>query len=156
MKSFAHFFSRFGSAILAILIPVFILFAEGPMQYVGVYYEVTRAITSVLCIALLVHSWFRQRRYSRNPWEIVAWTTVLAVPLLGAVWLGLNVIRSYVYPLYWTDEAIARWVLVCRFQHWVEVAGLGMGMIAVTAIGLLALAKLLMWFRLRGIKAGER
>jgi hypothetical protein len=155
MNGFGQFFRRFGSFVLAILVPVLALFVEGPLQYLGVFYEITRAAASGICIALLIHSWLRQRRHSRSAWELLAWTTVLSVPLLGAVWLGLNVIRSYVYPLYWRDEEIARWALVCRIQHWVEFAGLSMAIVAAVLIGSLALAKLFMWSRVGRIKAGE-
>jgi len=44
-------FGRFGSVVLAILVPVLALFVEGPLQYMGLFYEITRAAASVICIA---------------------------------------------------------------------------------------------------------
>jgi hypothetical protein len=55
------------------------------------------ALVSILCIALLGHSWLTQRRYVRNRQELVFLTLVLSLPGLAAVWLGLNVIRFYSY-----------------------------------------------------------
>jgi hypothetical protein len=57
----------------------------------------TRAITSIACMILLIHSWFLQRRYTRNRFHLLFWTVVLFLPMLGATWLGLSVIRADTY-----------------------------------------------------------
>jgi len=59
-------------------------------------------------------------------------------------------------PLYWRDEEIARWAPVCRIQHRVEFAGLGVAIAAAISIGLLAVAKLVIWSRVGGIKTEDR
>lgn len=127
---------RFGSAILAVLLPFLGLLIEGLiMSLLNIHFEIARAAVSVACIALLIHSGFRQREYSRSRWEFSFWIALLGVPMLGATWLGLNVIRSYLYPDYWTDSKVARWELVCTLQLWDQRAAVVLA-IAAALLGL--------------------
>jgi len=57
----------------------------------------TRAITSIVCMILVVHSWLMQRRYTLSRSSLLLWTLVLLLLMLGATWLGLNVIRAHTY-----------------------------------------------------------
>jgi len=82
-------------------------------------YEVARAVLSVACIALLVHSWFMQRRYAQRKWRLVFWTLFLSLVALGPLWLGLNVIRAYSYPENWKTD-IALYENICYLQDIVE------------------------------------
>jgi hypothetical protein len=45
----------------------------------------------------VVHSWLIQRRYAQNRLHLLLWTLVLLLPMLSAVWLGLNAIRVNTY-----------------------------------------------------------
>jgi hypothetical protein len=59
--------------------------------------EPWRAFASFLCIALLIHYWFVQRKRIRSLPRLVFLTLVLSLPALTSLWLGLNVIRYYSY-----------------------------------------------------------
>jgi len=79
------------------VLPVVEFLAEVATRGFGGYYEIARVVLSVVCIGLLVHSWFMQRRYAQSKWRLGFFTLLLSLPMLGCVWLGLNVIRSYSY-----------------------------------------------------------
>ena len=130
---------RFGSAIIAVLLPFSALLIERPMMsLLDIHYEIVRAVVSLACIILLIHSGFRQREYSRSKWEFSFWIALLGLPMLGATWLGLNVIRSYLYPDYWTDSKVARWELVCTLQLWDQRAAVMLASaVAVLGLGIL-------------------
>ena len=114
---------RFGSAMLAVLLPPVVWLVELPIERsLGVDLWMTRAATSIVCITLLIHSWLVQRTYSRSKAELGFATCLITLPLLGATWLGLNVMRSHLYPSNWTESEVARWDRVCQAQHWVEIA----------------------------------
>lgn len=87
---------RYWSLAAAILLPVMEIVAESFVR-LGEYDEVLRAILSVVCLALLVHSWFTQRKYTSSQWRLGFFTLLLSLVALGPVWLGLNVIRYYSY-----------------------------------------------------------
>ena len=96
MPSLTQIVRRFGSAIIAVLLPFLALLIEQPIAtLLDIHFEIVRAVVSVACIVLLIHSGLRQRAYSRDRWEFSFWIALLGVPLLGATWLGLNVIRYY-------------------------------------------------------------
>jgi hypothetical protein len=115
----ARFFRRFGSALIALVLPFGSLLVEGLLQrYSGIHYEAVRAIVSVVCIMLLVHSWFMQRKYCQGRADLVFWTLWIAIPICGATWLGLNTLRASWYPLYWSDEEALRYERVCMIQDW--------------------------------------
>ena len=69
----------------------------------------TRAIMSIACMILLIHSWFMQRRYTQNRSHLLFWTVVLFLPMLGATWLGLNVIRADTYHYFLYLESEVQW-----------------------------------------------
>jgi len=130
MPSVTKIVRRFGSAIVAVLLPFLVLTIEQPIAtHLGIHYEIVRAVVSVMCIVLLIHSGFRQREYSRGRWELSFWVALLGVPLLGATWLGLNVIRYYLYPDYWTDSKVARWELICTMQLWDQRAAVALTLV---------------------------
>lgn len=121
---------RLGTAVLAVLLPIVVWLIEMPLQRsLGVDLWMARVATSIVCIGLLIHSWWLQRAYSRSTVELGFVTCLLVLPLLGAVWLGLNVMRSHLYPTNWTEAEVIRWDRVCQAQHWTEIA-------AVTTAGL--------------------
>ena len=127
MPSLTQIVRRFGSAIIAVLLPFLALLIEQPIAtLLDIHFEIVRAVVSVACIVLLIHSGLRQRAYSRDRWEFSFWIALLGVPLLGATWLGLNVIRYYLYPDYWTDNKVARWELVYTMQLWDQRAAVAL------------------------------
>jgi hypothetical protein len=79
--------------------------------------EPGRAFASILCLALLVQSWFAQRRYFSDSRKLVLLTLVLSLPALASTWLGLNVIRFYSYP---GDEESKVYSEVIRLQSGIE------------------------------------
>jgi hypothetical protein len=97
MSKVRQIFGRYWSLAAALLLPVVEIVAESTVG-LGAYDEVSRAVLSVICIALLVHSWFIQRRYVRSKWRIAFFTLLLSLFVLGPIWLGLNVVRFYAYP----------------------------------------------------------
>ncbi len=112
-------FDRYWSLAAALILPVI----EFPME--GIFrlfmdYEVARAVLAVVCIALLVHSWFRQRKYARGRLRLAFFTLMLTLVALGPVWLGLNVMRAHYYPLNWDDHDVAIWSDICAVQYRVE------------------------------------
>jgi hypothetical protein len=80
---------RYWSLAISLGLPV--------MVYILLDRNVARTITSIICIILLVHSWLMQNRYAQSRLRLLLWTFVLLLPMLGAIWLGLNVIRSNTY-----------------------------------------------------------
>ena len=139
MSRQTHLVRRFGSVVVAVLLPVCVWMIELEIQRsLGVDLSITRAATSIACIGLLAHSWWTQKRYSRSRSEIGFWTCLLTVPLLGAIWLGLNVARSHWYPIHWTENEVMRWNRICQAQYGIERTALLMAMAAVLwGIGLL-------------------
>jgi hypothetical protein len=89
-------FDRYWSQAAALLLPVIEFTSEGIIR-LFMDYEVARAMLSAACIALLVHSWFQQRRYAENKWRHYFWTLFISLVALGPIWLGLNVVRFYSY-----------------------------------------------------------
>ena len=59
--------------------------------------EPGRAVASVVCLALVMQSWFTQRRYVKSRERLVLVALALSLPALASVWLGLNVLRFYSY-----------------------------------------------------------
>lgn len=126
--SFGH---RFGSGIIALVLPLLGLFAERLFErYLNIDHEITRAVIAVACICLLLHSWLQQRKYSRSSWELGFWTSILTLPLLGVLWLGLNSFRGYLYPSDFTDSEVSRYYLVCQLQDWDKRLAVAMAVVA--------------------------
>ena len=92
--------SRYWSLAAAFLLPVIETVVESTVR-LGAYDEVARTALFVICLALLVHSWFVQRRYAQSRWQLAFWTLFLSLVALGPLWLGLNVIRFYSYDSQW-------------------------------------------------------
>lgn len=116
------------------------------------YYEVVRAVCSFVCMALLVHSWFKQRSYAESKWRLVFFTLLLGLPGLGYVWLGLNVLRYYAYPMNWNMWEL--WQNVCFLQYKVEQLAevLGLLVVAWTIVDVVRW----MWKRLVGSSRREQ
>jgi hypothetical protein len=83
------YWQRYWSLVTALGLPLMVFFVLDRYE--------TRVITSIACMILLIHSWFMQRRYTQNRFHLLFWTLVLFLPMLGASWLGLNVIRAATY-----------------------------------------------------------
>lgn len=114
MTKLSKLLMRYWSLATAILLPVIELLTED-LTRLFVDYEVARAVLTVVCIALLVHSWFMQRKYANSKWRLAFFTLLLSLVALGPVWLGLNVMRAHFYPLNWvTDEAL--YANICYLQ----------------------------------------
>jgi peptidoglycan/LPS O-acetylase OafA/YrhL len=85
----ASFWRRYWSLLAALILPVLVFFLFDS--------ESTRALVSVICIVLLAHAWRMQIRGSHSIWQSMLWTSIVLLPTLGAIWLGLNVIRGETY-----------------------------------------------------------
>ena len=85
----ASFCSRYWSLLAALILPVLVFFFLDSQN--------ARMLVSVVCIALLAHAWCMQIRGSRSIWQSLLWTSIVLMPLLGAIWLGLNFIRGNTY-----------------------------------------------------------
>jgi len=150
MTKLSKLLARYWSLATAILLPVIELLTEGVIRLFADY-EVARAVLSVVCIALLVHSWFLQRKYAESKWQLAFFTLLLTLVALGPVWLGLNVMRAHFYPLNWvTDEAL--WANICNLQYRVmqlaEVLGI--------AVLLWVIVDLVRWLAKRIRAIGKR
>jgi hypothetical protein len=137
-------FSRYWSLAAALLLPIIEFSSEGLIR-LFMNYEVARAVLSVVCIALLVHSWFMHRRYAENKWRLAFFTLLLSLIVLGPLWLGLNVLRAHYYPLYWDDQEIAVWSNICKLQDRTELFAKVLGI----AVALWALVDLARWLAKR-------
>ncbi len=84
----ASFLGRYWSLLTALALSVLVFFFLD--------FDSTRILVSVISVTLLAHAWCLQMRGSQtiSRW---LWTSVLLLPMLGAIWLGLNVIRSNTY-----------------------------------------------------------
>jgi len=122
-------FDRYWSLAVALLLPIIEFSCEGLIR-LFINYEVPRAVLSVACIVLLVHSWFMQRRYVQRKWRLVFWTLFLSLVALGPLWLGLNVIRAYSYPENWKTD-VALYENICYVQDIVEQLAKVLGIVVV-------------------------
>jgi hypothetical protein len=143
MLKLSKLFARYWSLATAILLPVIEFLSEGLTRPLGDY-EVARAVLSVVCIALLVHSWFLQRKYAESKWQFAFFTLLLTLVALGPVWLGLNVMRAHFYPINWiTDQAL--YGNICDLQDRVTQLAEVLGI----AVALWALVDLVRWLTKR-------
>ena len=85
----ASFWGRYWSLLVALALPVLVFFFFD--------FLITEMLVSLVSTALLLHAWRRQIRNSRSTWQSLLWTSLLLLPMLCAVWLGLNVIRGSTY-----------------------------------------------------------
>jgi hypothetical protein len=131
MLKLSKLLARYWSLATAILLPLIEVLTEGLIR-LFIDYEVSRAILSVVCIALLVHSWFMQRKYAESKWQLAFFTLLLTLVALGPVWLGLNVMRAHFYPLNWTTDEILLYTNICDLQDRViqlaEVLGIAVAL----------------------------
>jgi len=128
MSNSAQFVTRFWSA--AAVIVIFGLLVIGsllpkPARTIA-NSEPVRAVASVLWIALLAHSWVKQRRYTRTWQGLTFVTLVLCLPTLAAFWLGLNVIRFYSYAP--DFDSSVYWVVV-QLQSVIQWCGVALGIV---------------------------
>ena len=96
MQVIRELLKRFWSLALVFILPAVELFAERFSWYPD--WGIARAILSAVCIALLIHSWFMQRRSVKSRWRLTFWTLVLLFFALEFLWLALNSIRGPNYP----------------------------------------------------------
>lgn len=101
---------RFWSLALVVCLPVAELFSEKSRLWPD--YEIMRAIVSSMCIALLVHSWFQQRKNVKSRWRLTFWTLLLLFFVLEFFWLALNSIRGSTYPVDFRADNRAYWFAV--------------------------------------------
>ena len=106
--------ARSWSLAVALVLPVIELSLEPVLSD----RQISRAVLSAVCLSLLTHSWFMQRRFSESNWRLGFLSLLLSVPALGCVWLGLNVIRGNAYPSDWTHAEL--YENVCALQNCVE------------------------------------
>lgn len=92
-------FDRYWSLGTALVLPMMEILAERVTRGLAGNYEVARAILSVACIALLIHSWFKQRMKAKGGWQLGFFTLLLSLLALGSIRIGLNVIRADSYDL---------------------------------------------------------
>jgi hypothetical protein len=85
----ASFWGRYWSLLTALALPVLVFFFLD--------FQNARMIVSIISIVLLAHAWHLQMRSSQSTWRLLLWTSLLLLPMLGAIWLGLNVIRGNTY-----------------------------------------------------------
>jgi len=88
--------------------------------------EPGRAVASVVCLALVMQSWFTQRRYVKSRERLVLVALALSLPALASVWLGLNVLRFYSYD---PVSDISVYSTVVRLQAIVEGVAYAIGLV---------------------------
>lgn len=110
------FCQRYWSLIAALALPTVEVFSEIVIGHFF-YYEIVRTVLFVICIALLIHSWFMQRRYTTSKWRLVFFTLLLSLVALGPLWFGMNGMRAHYYPLNWDDHEVAVWSNICSLQY---------------------------------------
>lgn len=85
----ASFWGMYWSLLAALGLPIAVFYFLDSQN--------TRMLVAVISIVLLGHSWLMQKRRSQNIWQLLLWTSLLLLPMVGAIWLGLNVIRGNTY-----------------------------------------------------------
>ncbi len=88
--------------------------------------EPGRAVASVVCLALVMQSWFTQRRYVKSRETLVLVALALSLPALASVWLGLNVLRFYSYD---PVSDISVYSTVVRLQAIIEGVAYAIGLV---------------------------
>ncbi len=133
MTKLSKWLARYWSMAAALILPLIEFSTEGIIRLFAAY-EVDRAVLSIICIALLVHSWFMQRKYAKSKWRLAFFTILLSLLALGPVWLGLNVLRANFYPLNWTTDEVLLYTNICDLQDRViqlaEVLGIAVALMA--------------------------
>jgi hypothetical protein len=88
--------------------------------------EPGRAVASVLCMTLVLQSWFTQRRYTKSRERLVLFTLALGLPALASLWLGLNVVRFYSYA---PESRANLYSAVIRLQAIIEDVAYAVGLV---------------------------
>jgi len=85
----ASFWGRYWSLFAALIPPILVILFR--------HVESIRTLVSIISVVLLTHAWRMRLRSSQSVWCSLLWTSILLLPMLGVVWLGLNVVRSDTY-----------------------------------------------------------
>jgi hypothetical protein len=88
--------------------------------------EPGRAVASLVCLGLVIQSWFTQRRYVKSRERLVLVALALSLPALASVWLGLNVLRFYSYD---PVSDISVYSVVVRLQAIIEGIAYAIGLV---------------------------
>ena len=88
--------------------------------------EPGRAVASVVCLGLVIQSWFTQRKYVKSRERLVLVALALSLPALASVWLGLNVLRFYSYD---PVSDISVYSVVVRLQAIIEGVAYAIGLV---------------------------
>jgi hypothetical protein len=139
---------RYWSLVAATILPLVELFTELVTRGFWGFHEIVRAALSIVLIALLVHSWFMQRRFAQSKWRFAFLTLLLSLLALGPLWLGLNVIRYYAHPMNWNNWEL--WQSICNLQYRVEQLAEVLG----AAVALWVIFDLVRWL-VKRIRARE-
>lgn len=59
--------------------------------------EPARLLIAIFSLALVAQSWFVQRRFTKSGSRLILFALIHTLIALGAIWLGLNVVRFYSY-----------------------------------------------------------
>jgi hypothetical protein len=106
---------------LIVVIGIFGLVISGVLRS-----EPGRAVASVVCLALVMHSWFTQRRHVKSRKRLVLVALALSLPALASVWIGLNVLRFYSYD---PVSDISVYSTVVRLQEIIEGVAYAIGLV---------------------------
>ena len=107
---------------LLLLLTLFLLIMSGTLLS-----EPGRAVVAVLSFALIAPCWFAQYKHVKSRSRLVLLALVLALPGLGTLWLGLNVIRFYSYA---PEAPTSLYSAVVRIQAIVVDLAIVMGLVA--------------------------
>ena len=88
--------------------------------------EPGRAVASLVCLALVMQSWFTQRQIVKSREGLVLIALALSLPALASVWLGLNVLRFYSYD---PVSDISVYSTVVRLQEIIEDVSYAIGLV---------------------------
>jgi hypothetical protein len=79
-------------------------------------------------MALVIQSWFMQRRYARNRERLALITLALSLPAFASLWLGLNVLRFYSYA---PESRAQLYLAVVHLQQIIQSAAFAIGPVVV-------------------------
>lgn len=108
---------------LIVVLCIFWLVASGTLLS-----EPVRAIASVVCLGLVIQSWFAQRRCVRNRERFALATLALSLPAFASLWLGLNVLRFYSYS---PESQASIYTAVISLQKVVGISAYVVGMVVI-------------------------
>jgi hypothetical protein len=134
---FAHlkyrpFWNRYWSLIAAISLVFIDIFIEScVLGRISGAYEIVRAITVIVALALLIQSWRIQFRHARNWWRRIFWGVFIGLIAEGYLWIGLNYIRGKSYPNVFNPENLRFQIygIVCQIQDGIILSAKGIAFI---------------------------